>query len=781
MREGIMLRRLIGVLLPCTGLLCTGLLCAGTATGAAATAAMPAGAATPGDAAGKTGIDHIFLIMEDGNGLGDLIGNPAAPNLSHLAKTFGLATDYYAVSQAGSEPDYLAILGGTTFGVTNDGPYWTNKISQPGLISQMDSAGISWKAYLQGLPHPDYEGVCYPARCGGAPGTEPLYSSAHDGIQNFTGSWNIKDWDHQVPIGELATDLGESAVPKFSYVVPDLCDDMHGDPPYCPAGGTAAATGTGTATATGTGIATATGTPTGTATGTGAGTGAGPENEHLIAVGDAYLGQLVSEITSAPFWASSNNAIIVTFDNGDGDAGCCDADPGGGRVPAIVITSHGPRGVTYAGPANHYSVLSSVEHAFGIGCLAHTCDTANVPPLTPLLAVTGSAAIATTPLPERDWPTPTPGSPPEPRSTTPAAPNRAGWYVQHAQLLGTSDNSLGAIAGTSPDSVWAFGDFQPDAAGSDPDATLTLAEHYNGKSWTVVRTPDTGPGLNVCYGAAASGGFAWAVGAHLDNQYQDRALIEVWNGSRWYIAANPQPGSVRDLLFGVSAISPSDVWAVGERQGPDGIFGTLAEHWNGHRWSVTGTPDPGTTGDHLYAVDATSPADVWAVGQRLGSRAPDQGLVEHWAGSGWQIVHLPVLTASVLLDAVTVSGGQVWVAGQADSPASGARPFIEHLMTNGQWSVSRLPDSAGSDLTSLAGLAASDGSVWAAGTYQDQATGRAKVLILRETNGTWTVVNAPGPGAGAALGGITAIGGQLWAAGYYSDGGAELPLIEHHP
>ena len=91
-----------------------------------------------------------------------------------------------------------------------------------------------------------------------------------------------------------------------------------------------------------------------------------------------------------------------------------------------MITSHGPRGVKDSSPANHYSLLSTIEQTFGLGCLKFTCDTKQVKPLTPLFTVTGSQAIATTPLPELNWPTPTPDDPAEPTSsTTASAPSRA--------------------------------------------------------------------------------------------------------------------------------------------------------------------------------------------------------------------------------------------------------------------------------------------------------------------------------------------------------------------
>ena len=570
------------------------------------------------------------------------------------------------------------------------------KVSAPSLISQLDHAGITWKAYLQALPHPDYQGICYPAKCNGAPDSDPLYVSKHDAIQNFTTSWNPYDWSRQVPIAELASDLKTTAVPRFSYIVPDECHDMHGDPPYC----------------------------------LDCGNIGDPQNQHLVAVGDAYLGALVSEITHARSWAEGNNAIIITFDNGDNSEGCCDGVPGGGPVATVVVTSHGPRGITDHLPANHYSTLRSIEDAFGLGCLRFACDTKHVTPLSDLLAVTGSKAVATRVLPELSWPTPTPSQPDEPLSLTPKSPPPAGgWSVQRAQLLGTSDNSVGAIAGSSPADAWAVGDYLPDAKNSNQDATLTFAEHWNGKDWTVVRTPNDGPDFNSFYGLAAKDGEAWAVGERLNGAYQDRALVEVWNGHRWYIANTPDLGSVRDMIFGAAALSRTDVWVVGDQEGGNGVFETLAEHWNGHRWPVV-----------------PAPASV---------------------------------SASVLLDGVTAADGRVWTVGESDSPTGGGKPLAESYAA-GRWSVPRLPAVPhGANWSNLYAIVAAEGSVWAAGTYVDPATDNNNALVLRESGGAWALAATPRPGSGSNLpGGITAVDGRLWLAGIYDDGGSRLPLIE---
>src|SRR5262249_57513740 len=91
-------------------------------------------------------------------------------------------------------------------------------------------------------------------------------------------------------------------------------------------------------------------------------------------------------------------------------------------------------------------------HGLGLGCVGPACDTANVHPMSALFAVTGSKAIATTPLPVPKIATPTP-TPAEPTSMTTSTASAGGWTVQPAALAGTNDNSLGAIAASSPSDI----------------------------------------------------------------------------------------------------------------------------------------------------------------------------------------------------------------------------------------------------------------------------------------------------------------------------------------
>lgn len=100
----------------------------------------------------------------------------------------------------------------------------------------------------------------------------------------------------------------------------------------------------------------------------------------------------VDEILASPAWRRGNNAIVVTWDEddfsdqGQPGTGCCGADPGGGHIATIVITNHGPGHVVDGTAYNHYSLLRTLEGAFGLPYLAHAGDAA-VPTMTPLFAV----------------------------------------------------------------------------------------------------------------------------------------------------------------------------------------------------------------------------------------------------------------------------------------------------------------------------------------------------------------------------------------------------------
>jgi hypothetical protein len=165
-----------------------------------------------------------------------------------------------------------------------------------------------------------------------------------------------------VDFKQLDADIKANRLPNFAVIVPNQCNEMHG---LHGAGVPADCDGVNTA--------------------------------QLIARGDRVAGALVKSLQSTAAWRSSRNvAIIITFDEGSGKTreGCCAVTPdapsnfGGGHIPTIVITNHGPRGLADPTPYNHYSLLRTLEDAFGVKpYLGHAADAdKGVQPMVPLFA-----------------------------------------------------------------------------------------------------------------------------------------------------------------------------------------------------------------------------------------------------------------------------------------------------------------------------------------------------------------------------------------------------------
>lgn len=131
---------------------------------------------------------------------------------------------------------------------------------------------------------------------------------------------------------------------------------------------------------------------------------------------------------------------------------------------------------------------------------------------------------------------------------------------------------LRGVSGTAPDDVWAVGVSAPEAH------TLTL--HWDGSGWSVVPSPNVKAIGNTLWAVdAVAPDRAWAVGWHLE-RYRIYPLVLAWDGTAWTIQASPIPNPKNaNFLYGVSADSTVDVWAVGDFVNTEGsTHRTLTEH-----------------------------------------------------------------------------------------------------------------------------------------------------------------------------------------------------------
>ena len=681
--------------------------------------------------------DHIFMIVDENHNYNQIIGNPAAPEINALATDYGLATRYTGVADP-SEPNYVAMLGGSTFGISSDDPYFFpgQKINQANLPSQLQAAGKTWKGYYQGMPYPGYRGYCFPAKCNGIPDSDTLYVAKHNGIPNFANLQTSAEFANQVPYGQLSTDLAAGRVPNFSYIIPDECHDMHGAPPWC----------------------------------TDSGRAQDAHDNWLVANGDAFVGSTVTEITSSPVWQSGNNAIVVTFDEGN---------TAQSQIATIVITNHGPRGVADNTSYNHYNLLASLEQAFGLGCLQNACA-AN--PMTPLFQVTGSTSVPALPAPLIPPPNgnnsiSSTGSPVKGMKTTLTC--ASGWIQVPSPSIGNLDNNLNGVAAASPTDAWAVGDYYNS---NNPNVLVNQAEHWDGSTWTEYPLPNVGMNQNTLLSdSELPSGHTWAVGYFQNANWVQQTLVERWDGTQWSVIPSPDPGAGGDILYGVAAMSDSDVWAAGAQQDSNGVFHPLIEHWNGTSWSVVPAADPNGLGNALYAIRAVSANSVYTVGQ-TGTAFPSTALVEHWNGTNWSSLPSPADAAESLTTlGVTGSDSALTLVGDRENSTS---PYTTEVATGSPSSLSLVssPNNGAGENDLFGAATAADGSTYAVGWYIDSSSGNHLTLIEHGVNGQWSIDPSPSPGTGdTGFSAVTAIpGGGLWAVGVTSGSGNFSTLIAHH-
>ena len=241
-------------------------------TSAAAHAAVPAPA-------------HVVVVVMENHSYGDVIGNPDAPYLTALAARGADFTRSFAITHP-SQPNYLALFSGSTHHVTSD--FCPVTFDAPNLAADLLTAGKTFAAYSEDLPAPGSV-VC---TAGGyarkhAPWVD--FSNVPAAVNQPFTSW---------PAGDYAR------LPTVSFVIPNLCDDMHDCPVY---------------------------------------------------TGDAWLRTHMNGYTD---WAMTHDSLlIITWDEDDGSAA--------NQIPTIFVGQRVKPG-RYPVLISHYNVLRTIQDAYGL-------------------------------------------------------------------------------------------------------------------------------------------------------------------------------------------------------------------------------------------------------------------------------------------------------------------------------------------------------------------------------------------------------------------------------
>jgi hypothetical protein len=352
-------------------------------------------------------------------------------------------------------------------------------------------------------------------------------------------------------------------------------------------------------------------------------------------------------------------------------------------------------------------------------------------------------------------------------------------------------NDIFATAAISPNDVWAVG---ASNLSGPTGIDRTLAEHWNGSSWSIVPTPNPSSTFfgDLSGVAAISTNDVWAVGFYqIDSLGDINTFAEHWNGASWSLSTATRNPTNFSLLLSVTAVSSTSVWAVGTYFSA-GTFLTLVEQWNGVSWTQFSSPNPTSFDNELFSVSAFSATDIWAVGSTEAvSGANLQSLAVHWNGTSWSQVSTPNQPGNNEL---------IWVNGLESGHAVGVGygNFVSGVSPR-QGEAWNLLSAGGSTIATVSGPGTGDNvllgvdrsgpAVWAVGYGRATASSVRQTLAIPATwdatthTLTWgSAGTSASPGTNNnVLEAVSAISPyNFWAAGFQNSGGNDQTLIESY-
>ncbi|MGE5248631.1 MAG: alkaline phosphatase family protein [Bacteroidota bacterium] len=255
--------------------------------------------------------EHIAMIVFENKEFGSVIGSLKSPYFNVLAGSNTLLTQQYATTHP-SLPNYLSMIGGDTFGITEDcEDCFINAPSLPDLI---EASGRTWKTYQEDMPAPCYAG------------STVVYVQKHNPFMYFDPIRldAARCGRSVVPFTQLEEDIAAQSIPNFVFITPNLCHSAHS----C-----------------------------------------------SLPEADAWLDTLLDRLVPALGADGKPYLIIVTWDEGQNDLGCCGLpEPAGGRIATILISPRARPGLQDDTPYTHYSTLRTISEAWDLPLLGHAGD-----------------------------------------------------------------------------------------------------------------------------------------------------------------------------------------------------------------------------------------------------------------------------------------------------------------------------------------------------------------------------------------------------------------------
>ena len=272
----------------------------------------PTATATPKPLAPN--FEHIVLILFENKEFGSVIGNSQMPIYNQLACEYTLLTEYYAIRHP-SLPNYLALMGGDTFGIDRN----CNDcfVDAPNLPDLIEASGRTWKTYQEDMPEPCFLG------------DRDVYVQKHNPFVYFDSIRLDPERCARsvVPLTDLPADILTGSLPNFLFIKPNLCNDSH---------------------------------------------------DCSLDVTDAWLTTLLAGLIPALDLTGQPYFVAMLFEEGQGEHTCCGLpEPGGGRVPVVLYSPQVKNGFEDPTPYTHYSLLKTISEAWGLPYLGHAADESN--------------------------------------------------------------------------------------------------------------------------------------------------------------------------------------------------------------------------------------------------------------------------------------------------------------------------------------------------------------------------------------------------------------------
>jgi len=259
--------------------------------------------------------DHVVVVMEENESDSRIYGDSRAPYLNQLKDGGVYFTQSFAVTHP-SQPNYLALFSGATQGVDDDScPHTFNSGD---LGSQLRAAGLTFAGYAEGLPQAGAD-ACHAGR----------YARKHVPWSNFSA---LPAAATNLTFAAFPSDFNQ--LPTVSFVIPDLCNDMHN---------------------------------------------CGP------AAGDSWLRKNLGAYAQ---WARTHNSLlIVTWDEDD-------RSRRDNRIATILYGAHLKSGAT-AQHITHFSVLRTLEDMYGLAPLGAAAAASSIAEIWDAPVSTTTASVST--------------------------------------------------------------------------------------------------------------------------------------------------------------------------------------------------------------------------------------------------------------------------------------------------------------------------------------------------------------------------------------------------